>query len=145
MRRLPGGVRRFGEAKAEVTPGGTELPVRQAVLALPAAGQSEPSVRSTKTRRCSDCGANLQRTPITPQGEGEDLALRLGPACLLIMRLRATHGSRGGAGNSTRSPGDLVPALPAGSPDRLLYLIKRMAGTVVANDAVPATADAAGR
>ncbi|WP_157620393.1 hypothetical protein [Saccharothrix sp. NRRL B-16348] len=41
--------------------------------------------------------------------------------------------------------GDLVPALPAGSPDRLLYLIKRMAGAVAANDAVPATADAAVR
>ncbi|KOX27106.1 hypothetical protein ADK67_14945 [Saccharothrix sp. NRRL B-16348] len=45
----------------------TRPPTKASGAALAAA-----AARSTKSRRCSDCGANLQRTPITPQGEGED-------------------------------------------------------------------------
>ncbi|NUT51056.1 MAG: hypothetical protein HOV94_27685 [Saccharothrix sp.] len=45
MRRVLGGVRRFGEARPVVSVGGTELAVREAVVALPTGVASEPSVR----------------------------------------------------------------------------------------------------
>ncbi|MEO6084489.1 MAG: hypothetical protein ABIQ18_15420, partial [Umezawaea sp.] len=45
MRREPGGVRRFGEAKPLVTGTGTALAVREAAVALPKAVAAEPSVR----------------------------------------------------------------------------------------------------
>lgn len=72
-------------------------PTRATGAALAAA-----AARSTKSRRCSDCGAHLQRNPITPLGEGEDRSLRLCPACLLIMRMRATQTELAGERETAR-------------------------------------------